>query len=234
MWTIAPVVSYAADLDKVAQDATSAVVSVDGYMDFPVYTLDLVESGPNFITYEAHETGSESRRVTAGSGFFVTPDGYVMTNRHVVDDPDLTYEVNTGSERLVATVVYMDPDYDLAILKVPGDDFSAITIADYGVTIGDEVAAVGNAFGRSHDTLYSGKVTALGETVVASDRTGVERLEGLIATDASLHPGDSGGPLLDKDGQAVGVNVAINIDGSESFSIPGSVVRLVLKRSDVL
>jgi S1-C subfamily serine protease len=229
-----PAASFAqVDMDQVASEAAPAVVSVDGYKSFPVYTWQAVEMGPNTVKFTPVQSGSQMRRVTAGSGFFVTSDGYLVTNRHVVDDPSLTYRVNTGSQRVAATIVYKDPDYDLAILKISGQNFPALAIADERADIGQDVTSVGNALGRYVDSISSGKVVSLDETVVAEDNGGTERLDNLIATDAKLYPGDSGGPLLNDRGQAIGVNVAIAEDQDISFSIPGSIARSVLARAGI-
>jgi S1-C subfamily serine protease len=233
-----PLASFAApytNIEDVARSATPAVVSVDGYKKVGVYGWQQVDTGnPNVIRLVLAQVGTAEKRMTAGSGFFITSDGYIVTNRHVVDDPDSTYRVNTGNRLLAARVVYQDDEYDLAILKVPGTNYPTVPFADASdVVIGQKVASVGNALGKFVDSISSGQIISLDESIVAREDDYVEELDGLIATDARLYPGDSGGPLLDSSGKAIGVNVAIVAGTEVSFSIPSDIARAIIRKAGI-
>ena len=219
----------ASDIEKVGEGASRAVIIIDGYKDMPVYLVSKDDKGEKIVK----ELGTAQRRVSSGSGFFVTSDGYILTNRHVIDEAGATYRVDTGSQEIDATVVYKDPSYDLAVIKIPGQGYPTIRLAKSAdVKIGDEIVGVGNALGKFVDSISSGRVVSLNETVVAREGKNAEVLRDLIATDAKLYPGDSGGPLLDETGTAIGVNVAIEASGTRlSFSIPASITREVLLRA---
>lgn len=222
-------------IEKVAEDASRSVAAIEGYKESPVYSMDVEEdTETGEFSLVVRETGTVTKKATSGTGFFVTEDGYMLTNRHVVDDPDADFVVDIDGSGKRARVVYLDPVYDLAVVKVEGAGYPAIRLADPGeIEVGEEVASVGNALGRFVDSVSSGRVISLDETVVARDRGSVEILRGLIATDARLYPGDSGGPLLNANGEVVGVNVAIEEDANVSFSIPLDAVRLVMERAGI-
>ncbi len=165
----------------------------------------------------------------AGTGIVLTSDGYVLTNHHVVQGATkLTGTVGNG-KTYDATVVGYDTSSDLAVIKL--NDASGLTPADLGdssdVQVGDLVVGVGNAGGTGGDpTSLEGTVTALNQTITATDALGqdAETLTGLIGTDAPIQSGQSGGPLVDADGEVVGVDVAASTarDGSSTggYAIP--------------
>jgi serine protease Do len=142
-----------------------------------------------------------------GSGVIISPDGYIVTNNHVVDGADtLTVTLADGRD-LTAKVVGRDPQSDLAVVKVDAKDLPAVTVADSSkIEVGDRVLAIGNPFGIG-ETVTSGIVSAKGRRVgiLAS----VEGYEDFIQTDAAINPGNSGGALVDVDGRLVGINTAI-------------------------
>ena len=147
---------------------------------------------------------SKRRSVGQGSGFVISPDGYILTNNHVVDKADkVRVKTQDGSE-YTAKVVGTDPPSDLAVIKIDKSDLPFLRLADSDrLEVGDWVLAVGNPFGLSH-TLTAGIVSAKGRSGI-----GLNDYENFIQTDAAINPGNSGGPLVDLEGEVVGINTAI-------------------------
>jgi serine protease Do len=139
-----------------------------------------------------------------GSGVIVSPDGYIVTNNHVVDGAKQVTVVLSDGRELSARVVGRDPQTDIAVVKVSGRDLPAITFASSGkVEVGDRVLAIGNPFGIG-ETVTTGIVSA------TSRRAGIGlAYEDFIQTDAAINPGNSGGALVDVEGRLVGINTAI-------------------------
>jgi S1-C subfamily serine protease len=162
---------------------------------------------------------SQSRRETGeGTGIIISPDGYILTNAHVVSGAGkVTVSTAASSKALPATVVGADDGHDVALLKVDGG--GALPAAELGrsadVKVGDDVVAIGNALGlRGDPTVTRGIVSALNRTV--------DNLTGMIQTDAAINPGNSGGPLVNSAGQVIGINTAVAADGAQNigFAIP--------------
>jgi serine protease Do len=163
-----------------------------------------------------------------GSGVIVdAAEGYVLTNYHVVKDA-LSIEVTTkDNRRFRARLVGDDPQTDIAVLQIRGDNLTAVPMGDSDrLRVGDFVLAIGNPFGLGQ-TVTSGIVSALGRTGL-----GIEGYEDFIQTDASINPGNSGGPLVNLYGQVVGINTAILAPGGGNigigFAIPINMARRVM------
>lgn len=162
-----------------------------------------------------------------GSGFVVSADGYIVTNKHVVDgQSSLSVVLNDGSTH-DAKVIATDPFNDIAVIKIDAKDLTPIETGNSdNLQIGQEVIAVGNAFGEFQNTVTTGIISGKNRSVSAGGSiTGAdERLTGMLQTDASINPGNSGGPLLNLEGQVVGMNTAIaSTSGSSAgigFAIP--------------
>ena len=164
-----------------------------------------------------------------GSGVIVSPNGYILTNHHVVDAADEIQVALSDGRSLPARVVGTDPETDLAVLKIDADQLPAITFAQAdSLKVGDWVLAVGNPFGVGQ-TVTAGIVSALGRT-----HLGINTFENFIQTDAAINPGNSGGALVDANGNLVGVNSAIysRTGGSQGigFAIPVSIARQVMEQ----
>ena len=162
-----------------------------------------------------------------GSGVIVSPDGYILTNNHVVEGADEIEVTLTDSRRARATVIGTDPDTDLAILKIDLDKLPVIVLGNSdALAVGDQVLAIGNPFGVGQ-TVTSGIVSALGRT-----QLGINTFENFIQTDAAINPGNSGGALVDVNGNLMGINTAIYSRSGGSmgigFAIPVSTARMVL------
>lgn len=212
---------------SVAEDTSPSVVTVSVTQE-----RELIE--PFFLDpFNLFDLPSRGRRETVkqdiGTGF-VVDGGLVVTNKHVVSDPDVTYRVITkDDEELEVTRIYRDPVNDLAILQVSRTDLKPLELGDSSnLQVGQFVIAIGTALGEFRHTVTTGVVSGLGRGVSAGDPFGgfVEQLDNVIQTDAAINPGNSGGPLLNSVGQVIGVNVAV-AGGAEnvSFAIPINVLK---------
>lgn len=161
--------------------------------------------------------------VGGGSGFIVSEDGLVVTNKHVVQDGDAEYTVvtNDGSQ-YEAEIVDMDPVQDIAILKIDGKDLQPLDLGDSeSVKLGQTAIAIGNSLGEFKNTVSVGVVSGLARDITAAGLGFVERIEGVIQTDAAINQGNSGGPLLNLKGQVIGMNTAVAQDAQNvGFAIP--------------
>ena len=165
-----------------------------------------------------------------GTGFVVADKGFVVTNKHVVSNSNGEYLVfdSTNNEHKV-TNIYRDPSNDLAILEVEGLAAPGLPLGDSDqLRVGEEVVAIGTALGEFRATVTSGVISGLGRGIVAGDPFGSsqESLDNVIQTDAAINPGNSGGPLLNAQGEVIGVNVAVSQNAQNvGFAIPINVVK---------
>lgn len=229
---------------KLVDETLPAVVSVISSKDIPVieqYFINPFEDDDffsqlippelllEFQVPQYRQKGTEKRRVSSGTGFFVSDDGLLVTNRHVVDDAKAQYSVlmNDG-RKLDAEVLARDPFQDIAILKVEGSSFSYIKLGNSDVIkVGQTVIAIGNSLGEFQNTVSVGVISGLGRTVIAlGGFSGPETLREVIQTDAAINPGNSGGPLFDLTGRAIGINTAVAA-GAENvgFALPINVIK---------
>ena len=225
-------------IEDIARRVSPAVVSVVATKDIPIierYFVSPFSSDdpfqqffPDLLVPQYRQKGTEKAQVSSGSGFFVSQDGFLLTNRHVVEDPEADYSVITNdNKKLKAKVVARDKINDMAVLKVEGESsaggFVSIPLGDSeNVSIGQTAIAIGNALGEFQNTVSVGVVSGLRRTIIASGlASGPEELSQVIQTDAAINLGNSGGPLLNLKGEVVGLNTA-KAQGAENigFSIP--------------
>ncbi len=186
----------------------------------------------------------KNRQDTIGTGFVVsdgtnspTKKSIIVTNKHVVADPNLKYSiVSKDGKKYEITKIYRDPNLDLALVQVNGSDLKPLQLGDSSkLKAGQSVIAIGNALGRFENTVTTGVVSGLGRAVSAGDPfSGVtEQLDNLIQTDAAINPGNSGGPLLNLDGEVIGVNVAVT-EGAQNigFTVPINSVKALVAEFD--
>ncbi len=177
--------------------------------------------GAPFVPKQQQEEG-------LGSGFIISKDGYILTNEHVIDQADeITVTIIGFEKELPATVVGADYDLDLALLKVNVErELPFLELGDSDqIRAGNWVIAIGNPYGLDH-TVTTGVISAKGRPINVQDR----HYENLLQTDASINPGNSGGPLLNLNGEVVGINTAINAQAQGiGFAIPTSTVKRVLE-----
>ena len=228
---------------EVVRTAVPAVVSVIETQQVPVFENEFVSpfrdddlfnrffgNGFGFGFPQRREIGQEERQTGAGSGFILSEDGLIVTNKHVVSEEDASYTVimNDGTKH-DAAVLARDPVNDIAIVKIDAKGLPTLPLGDSGsIQLGQTVIAIGNALGQFSNTVTKGVVSGLSRSVVAgSGFSGrAESLLGLIQTDAAINPGNSGGPLLNLSGEVIGMNTAIaQAAEGVGFSIPINDVR---------
>ncbi|HRP25128.1 MAG TPA: Do family serine endopeptidase [Thauera sp.] len=179
---------------------------------------------------ERPDNGPSQRESGLGSGVIVSPDGYVLTNNHVIETADEIEVALNDGRKFPAQLIGRDPETDLAVLRLEaGDTLPAITFsASESLSVGDVVLAIGNPFGVGQ-TVTMGIVSALGRS-----QLGINTFENYIQTDAAINPGNSGGALVDSAGHLVGINTAIYSRSGGSlgigFAIPVSIARDVLEQ----
>ncbi|MCC6868597.1 MAG: trypsin-like peptidase domain-containing protein [Burkholderiales bacterium] len=214
------VTSYA----DAAHKAMPAVVNVYTSKELPA--RGTLADDPMFRRYFPSPT--PQRQTSLGSGVIVAPEGYVLTNHHVVQGADDIQLVLADGRRMKAHLRGSDPESDLAVLKVDEENLPSMTFAPAdNLQVGDVVLAIGNPFGLGN-TVTFGIVSALGRNYL-----GVNRFEDFIQTDAAINPGNSGGALIDTAGNLVGINSTIYSQNGGSlgiaFSIPVSLARKVFE-----
>lgn len=165
-----------------------------------------------------------------GTGFIVGSDGLIITNKHVVGDPEAKYRVITKDDKTYDLVkIYRDPANDMAILKINASGLPTVELGDSDkIKVGQLAIAIGTAMGEFRHTVTVGVISGVGRGITAGSpfEGYVERLDNVIQTDAAINPGNSGGPLLNSAGQVVGVNTAVSAEGQNiGFAIPINVVK---------
>jgi len=170
------------------------------------------------------QKGVEKKESLIGTGFIVSEDGMILTNRHVVADETAEYTVlMTDGRKFPAKILAKDKIRDIAILKIENSE--ALPVAKLGdsknLQIGQTVIAIGNALGEFQNTVSVGVISGLGRTITASGGGIIETLEDVIQTDAAINRGNSGGPLLNLKGEVIGINTAMSLEGENiGFAIP--------------
>lgn len=187
------------------------------------FGIPLPEEPEEIHPNDGHD--GEKVKVGGGSGFIVHPDGLVLTNKHVVFDPEAEYTVITIDEKeYTGRVVSRDPINDIAVLKINAKNLPTVRLGNSGkIELGQTVIAIGNALGLFTNTVSKGIISGLARKISASLGQGgqTENLRDVIQTDVAINQGNSGGPLIDLNGEVVGINTAI-IFGAQNigFAIP--------------
>lgn len=159
-----------------------------------------------------------------GTGFVVDQSGLIVTNKHVVSNGAAQYKViDKNNKEYEVKQIYRDPTNDLAILKIEGADLPPLAMGDSDkIRVGESVIAIGTALGEFRHTVTTGVISGLSRGITAGDGfSQTEDLEGVIQTDAAINPGNSGGPLLNMNGEVIGVNVAVSANAQNvGFALP--------------
>lgn len=170
-----------------------------------------------------------------GSGFIISKDGLIVTNKHVVSDSGINYKVVTSDNKEYdVKQISRDPSNDIAILKVEfSGNYTPVVLGDSSnLQVGQFVIAIGTALGEFRNTVTTGVVSGLGRGITAGSvfQGYVEQIDNVIQTDAAINSGNSGGPLLNSQGQVIGINVAVASDAQNiGFAIPVNVVKTSLE-----
>ncbi|MGB9763501.1 MAG: S1C family serine protease [Minisyncoccia bacterium] len=186
-----------------------------------------------FVIPQFRQKGFKKEEIGGGTGFFISSDGLIVTNKHVVKDNNAEYTVLTNDgKKYDAKVLAKDSILDIAILKIKGNNFPYLTLGDSSkLKLGQTVIAIGNALGEFRNSVSVGVISGLSRTIKAHDYTGnVESLDEVIQTDAAINPGNSGGPLLDLNGKVIGINVAME-SGAENiaFALPINTLKPIIE-----
>ncbi|MDD5738578.1 MAG: trypsin-like peptidase domain-containing protein [Candidatus Pacebacteria bacterium] len=222
---------------NVVKNASPSVVSVIISKDMPVYE-QYVETQPfsdffggqiQIQVPKTRQKGTQRQVIGSGSGFIVSSDGTIITNKHVVSDQDAFYEVITSEgKKYPAKVLAKDPLQDLAIMKITQkatsspEVFPAVSFGNSDLAIvGQTAIAIGNALGEFSNSVSVGVISGLSRSITAEGGGVSEDLQDILQTDAAINKGNSGGPLLNLKGEVIGVNVAV-AEGAQSigFAIP--------------
>ena len=231
-------------VDKSAPAVVSIVISKEvsnlqrgfvfpfGFPEFFGQNDDFFDSGNNNKRPQGNNGEIQKKKVGGGSGFLITEDGMIVTNKHVVSDETADYTVitNDGKEH-PAKVLAKDPINDVAVIKIEGNGYPILNLGDSdSLKIGQTVVAIGNSLGEFSNTVSRGIISGLKRNLTASGGRGEsENLSNIIQTDAAINPGNSGGPLLGIGGNVIGINVAM-AQGAQNigFAIPINQVKKVV------
>ena len=214
---------------EVAEKVSPSVVTIgisktQAVIEFPQSPFELFFGNPQFGTQE------EQIEQDIASGFIITEDGLIVTNKHVVSDTQAKYRVITKDDKTYEVQkIYRDPANDIAILKIETSGLNLVELGDSAnLKVGQFVIAIGTALGEFRHTVTTGVISGLGRGITAgSPLEGyVEELDNVIQTDAAINPGNSGGPLLNSAGQVIGINVAVAAQGQNiGFALPINIVK---------
>ncbi len=215
---------------KVVENSLPSVVTIG--ISTTTRTQDTFEIDPfNPFSPFRRSPGTERKvEQNIGSGFIISKDGLVITNKHVVLDTQATYKVVTNDNKeYEVQKIYRDPLNDLAILKIEASNLKPLSMGNSSkLKLGQMAIAIGTPLGEFQNTVTVGIVSGLGRGITAgSPYEGfVEKLDNVIQTDAAISPGNSGGPLLNSAGQAIGINTALASEGQNlGFAIPINIVK---------
>lgn len=204
--------------EKIVVEESSAIIDASNKVSPAVVSITLKSTSQDIFGQTVESSG-------AGTGFIITNDGLILTNKHVVSDASAAYTVILyDGTSYSAKVQSLDPIQDLAVLKIDAKNLPVVELGDSDeLKVGQWVVAVGNALGQFDNSVTVGVVSSKNRKISASDSNGTsaETLDGLIQTDAAINPGNSGGPLVNLKGQVVGINTAVASNAqSIGFAIP--------------
>ena len=185
------------------------------------------------------DQNQQTQPASIGSGFIISKEGLIVTNKHVVSDTNSKYQIVTSDEKkFTVQKIYRDPLNDVAILQIDPSENSKVDLKPVemgdssNLQVGQFVVAIGTALGQFNNTITTGVISGLGRGITAGDAFAgyVEKLDNVIQTDAAINPGNSGGPLVDSAAQVIGINTAIAQGGQNiGFALPINTVKDSLK-----
>src|SRR3989344_3964161 len=221
-------------IDAVKKVGPSVVTIVE---ETTVQSLRQFNFGPFSVFGVPGPSQQQARSI--GSGFIISKDGLIVTNKHVVSDQEVKYQIITSNDKKYQVKkIYRDPLNDVALIQIDpgenaGNSLKPVEIGDSSrLQVGQFVIAIGTALGEFKNTVTTGVISGLGRGITAGDEFQgyVERLDNVIQTSAAINPGNSGGPLLNSSAQVIGVNTAIAAGGQNiGFALPINVIKDSLK-----
>jgi len=218
--------------ERIIQAANQALPGVVSIIVTREVEVEIDPFFPEWSWFYQPSWPSVQQEVSQGTGFFISSDGLILTNKHVALEEATDYQVVTiDNQSYSAEVLARDPVHDLALMKVVGEDFPVLDLGDSDQLVpGQTVLAIGNALGQFEGTVSTGVISGLSRVVSAYGFGYSDILTDLIQTDAAINRGNSGGPLLDLNGQVVGVNVAMAEEAQNvGFAIPINQARRAIK-----
>ncbi|MBD2872113.1 S1C family serine protease [Paenibacillus arenilitoris] len=241
--TAAAVAARPDNISQLFETASPAVVKIETYvntakrnsggsslLDDPFFRQFFGEDYPGTTQPESNEDG-QMQQSGIGTGFFFESTGYILTNQHVVGDSDQIKVIVQGYDKpFTAELLGSSYELDLAVIKITGDQaFPTLPLGSSDdIEIGDWVVAIGNPYGFDH-TVTVGVLSAKERPIDIQDAQGERNYEHLLQTDASINPGNSGGPLLNVNGEVIGINTAVSSQAQGiGFAIPTSTINEVL------
>ncbi|OGK24670.1 hypothetical protein A3C25_01690 [Candidatus Roizmanbacteria bacterium RIFCSPHIGHO2_02_FULL_38_11] len=221
-------------ITKVVEESLPSVVTVG---------ISKTTSSNDFFEIDPFNPFSPFRRIPGdqkkieqniGSGFIISSDGLIITNKHVVSDTEASYKVLTNdNKKFDIAKIYRDPLNDLAILKINASGLKTLKLGNSNsLKLGQMAIAIGTPLGEFTNTVTVGVISGLGRGITAGSpfEGYVEKLDNVIQTDAAINPGNSGGPLLNSKGQAIGINVALAQEGQNiGFALPVNIVKTLIE-----
>jgi S1-C subfamily serine protease len=243
-------IDYEQRIVNVVKDADGSVVSIVANKYLPVvdqYSVNPFDmfNGDMFDPFNFYfnqkevqpkvEPKYEKQEISSGSGFIITFDGYIVTNKHVVSDAKAEYTVflNDGT-KYSGKIIAIDPLEDFALVKIEASNLRPLVLGDSSkLELGQTVIAIGNALGEFQNTISVGVISGLNRTITASGgNIKPEKLTDLLQTDAAINRGNSGGPLLSLDGKVIGMNTAIVASAQNiGFAIPVNKIRNTIEQA---
>lgn len=217
-------------IDSVKKVGPSVVTIVE---DLPAQTGNSFNYGPFSIFGFGEPSIEDPEPRNIGSGFVVSADGLIVTNKHVVSDTSAKYQVLTSEDKTYDVErIYRDPLNDIAILKINAPSLKPVEMGDSSsLSVGQFVIAIGTALGEFRNTVTTGVISGLGRGITAGNAFEgfAEKLDNVIQTDAAINPGNSGGPLLNSSAQVIGVNSAVASSAQNiGFALPINLIKTSL------
>ncbi len=213
---------------EIKETEKTDVELLDAYSRAVIKVVEAVGPAVVSVSVGMKSRGSETEQIGSGSGVLIAPDGYILTNDHVVHNAQQLSATLTSGTTLPATIVGVDPATDLAVIRADGSGLPYATLGESGLLrVGQLIIAIGNPFGFQ-STVSTGVVSALGRALRSQQG---RLIENIIQHTAPLNPGNSGGPLVDSRGRIVGINTAIiSMAQGIGFSIPSSTAKWVVSQ----
>jgi len=214
----------------ISKELKQGTSSPNVFNDFFSFPFDNQFNQP-FLPQDNGKT--EKTEIGGGTGFIVSSDGLILTNKHVVNDDQAEYTVvSNDGQKYAAKVLGKDPLNDLAVIKIEAKDLVPLAFGDSdSIVLGQTVIAIGNTLSEFRNTVTKGIISGINRTVAAGGNDGFsEVLEEVLQTDAPINPGNSGGPLLNLQGEVIGINTAVAQAGqSIGFAIPINEAKQVIE-----